>query len=155
MDENHLFGGVWFGTRRIQAALSRQLGWLLGGVAASLAILAVMPGPAALGIALTLGGATIAPALTVENSLVGRIVPGGMMNEAYTWVVTVSVAASSVGGSLTGVIVDRPGGVPWAFLLAGAFVAVGAVVAGRRRGAVSRADAQASHRVEDMLANAA
>ncbi len=114
------FGGVWFGTRHIQAALSRQLGWLLG-----------------------------------ENSLVGRIVPGGMMNEAYTWVVTVSVAASSVGGSLTGLIVDRPGGVPWAFLLAGAFVAVGAVVAGRRRGAVSRADAQASHRVEDMLANAA
>ena len=149
------FGGVWFGTRHIQAALSRQLGWLLGGVATSLAVLAVMPGPVALGIALTLGGATIAPALTVENSLVGRIVPGGMMNEAYTWVVTVSVAASSVGGSLTGLIVDRPGGVPWAFLLAGAFVAVGAVVAGRRRGAVSRADAQASHRVEDMLANAA
>ena len=38
-----------------------------------------------------IGGATIAPALTVENTLVGRIAPAAMLNEAYTWVVTVSV----------------------------------------------------------------
>jgi hypothetical protein len=102
-----------------------------------------------------MGGATIAPALTVENSLVGRIVPSGMMNEAYTWVVTVSVAASSAGSSLTGVIVDRPGGVPWAFVMAGASVAVGAVVAWRSGGPLTRADADASIRAQDMLVEAA
>jgi MFS family permease len=148
-------GGVWFGTRRIGAALARQLGWLLAAVATSLAVFSIMPNPVALGVALALGGATIAPALTVENSLVGRIVPTGMMNEAYTWVVTVSIAASSVGSALSGVIVDRPGGVPWAFLLAAAAVATGAVVAGWRGGPLGRADAHASDRAEDMLANAA
>jgi hypothetical protein len=75
-----------------------------------------------------------------------------MMNEAYTWVVTVSIAASSVGSSLSGVIVDRPGGVPWAFLLASGAVATGAGVAGWRGGALSRADARASDRAEDMVA---
>jgi MFS family permease len=147
-------GGVWFGTRQVAAALSRQFAWLLAAVAASLAVFSVMPTPVALGAALVVGGATIAPALTVENSLVGRITPGGMMNEAYTWVVTISVAASSVGSSLSGVIVDRPGGVPWAFLVAAAAVAGSAVIAGRRRGALSRADAHAADRVEDMLAGA-
>jgi MFS family permease len=150
-----VLGGVWFGTRHIGTALSRQLALLLGAVAVSLVVLAVMPTPLALGIALLLGGATIAPALTVENSLVGRIVPAGMMNEAYTWVVTVSVAASAVGGSLAGVIVDRPGGVPWAFVLASGAVVIGALVAAPRRGAIGRADAYASTRMEDMLVNAA
>jgi MFS family permease len=148
-------GGVWFGTRKIETALSRQLGWLLGAVAATLAVFSVMPNPLALGVALVLGGATIAPALTVENALVAHIVPAGMMNEAYTWVVTVSIAASSVGSSLSGVIVDRPGGVPWAFLLVSGAVALGALVAGWRGGALSRADARAADRAEDMLADAA
>nr|WP_240939970.1 MFS transporter [Planosporangium flavigriseum] len=148
-------GGVWFGTRQVSAALSRQLAWLLAAVAASLAVYSVMPTPVWLGVALVVGGATVAPALTVENSLVGRIVPNGMMNEAYTWVVTTSVAASSVGSSLSGVIVDRPGGVPWAFLLASAAVAGSAVIAGRRRGALGRADAHAALRVEDILTRAA
>ena len=58
-----------------------------------------MPTPLALGIALVVGGATIAPALTLENTLVGRIAPAAMLNEAYTWVVTVAVAASAVGGA--------------------------------------------------------
>jgi hypothetical protein len=148
-------GGVWFGTRDAAPVLTRQLGWLLAAVGATLALFSVMPNPAALGIALLLGGATIGPALTVENSLVSRIVPGGMLNEAYTWVVTVSIAASSAGSSLSGVIVDRPGGVPWAFLLAGAAVMAGALVAGRRSGALRRADAHASGRVQDMAAEPA
>ena len=141
-------GGIWFGTRRPSMALARQFAWLLAALATTFAVLAAMPTPAALGVALVLGGATIAPALTVENSLVGRIAPAGMLNEAYTWVVTVAVAASAVGGSVAGVIVDQPGGVPWAFLFAGAAVGAAAVVAGLPAGAIARADA----RVERVLA---
>ncbi|MGC9666578.1 MFS transporter [Planosporangium sp. 12N6] len=148
-------GGIWFGTRRVPAALSRQFAWLLAAVAGSLAILPLMPNPVVLGAALVVGGSTVAPALTIENSLVGRIVPGGMMNEAYTWVVTVSVAGSSLGSSLTGVIVDRPGGVPWAFLVCAVAVAASAAVAGWPRGALSRADARAALRVEDILTGTA
>ncbi|TYC26172.1 MFS transporter [Micromonospora sp. MP36] len=136
-------GGLWFGVRRPAANMTRQFAWLLGAVAASFAVYAVMSAPLALGVALVLGGATIAPALTLENTLVGRIAPAGMLNEAYTWVVTMSVAASAAGGAVAGLIVDHAGGVPWAFLFAGAAVAVGAAVAALPAGPIARAEATA------------
>jgi MFS family permease len=143
-------GGIWFGTRRPAMALQRQFACLLAGVALSFAAFAVMPSPVALGVALVVGGATIAPALTVENTLVGRISPGSMLNEAYTWVVTVAVAASAVGGAVAGVIVDRAGGVPWAFLFAGAAVAFAAAVAALPAGSIARADARATVRLSEV-----
>ncbi|MEV6928218.1 MFS transporter [Dactylosporangium sp. NPDC051485] len=118
--------GVWFGTRSHRRV---RLRWMLVAVAGSLAILAAMPNVTALGVALIFGGATIAPALTVQNSMVGALVPRSMLNEAYTWLVTVSVGASAAGVAVTGLVVDRPGGAVWAFLLAGAAVAAGAVIA--------------------------
>ncbi|SCG35223.1 MFS transporter [Micromonospora halophytica] len=136
-------GGFWFGVRKPSANMARQFSWLLGAVAGSFALFAVMPTPLALGVALVVGGATIAPALTLENTLVGRIAPASMLNEAYTWVVTMSVAASAAGGAVAGLIVDQAGGVPWAFLFAGAAVAVGAAVAGMPAGPVARAEARA------------
>lgn len=122
-------------------AQSRQFAWLLFAVALSMAVLTIMPNPLALGIALTVGGATIAPALTVENSLVARVVPLGMVNEAYTWLVTVSVASSSLGGSLAGLLVDRVG-TPAAFGLSASAVAVAALLAARPGGGLARADAR-------------
>jgi MFS family permease len=91
--------------------------------------LAAMPGPVPLAIALVLGGVAIAPALTVENDLVARIAPRESLGEAYTWVITVAVSCSAAGGAVAGVIVDRPGGVPWAFVSAGTLVAVSAGIA--------------------------
>jgi predicted MFS family arabinose efflux permease len=134
-------GGFWFGTRRPAMRLPRQFAWLLLAVAVSMAVLTVMPNPLALGIALIIGGATIAPALTVENSLVARVVPLGMVNEAYTWLVTVSVASSSVGGALAGLLVDRAGTAA-AFGLAASSVAVAALLAARPSGGLTRADAR-------------
>ncbi|MEU8299539.1 MFS transporter [Micromonospora sp. NPDC048909] len=136
-------GGFWFGVRKPAARMTRQFAWLLAALAGSFAVFALMPTPLALGIALVVGGATIAPALTLENTLVGRIAPAGMLNEAYTWVVTMSVAASAAGGSVAGLIVDHDGGVPWAFLFAGAAVAVGAAVAALPAGPIARAEATA------------
>jgi MFS family permease len=111
--------GILFGTRPAAASPTRQLTWLLLFLGTSISLLALLPNPIALGIGLVLSGATIAPALTVQNSLIGQVVPLRMVNEAYTWVVTVSVAAGSLGSSFAGVIVDRPGGGPWAFVFAG------------------------------------
>ncbi|GIE52681.1 MFS transporter [Amorphoplanes nipponensis] len=143
-------GGIWFGTRRPAMALHRQFAWLLGGVATSFLVLAAMPNPLALGVALVVGGATIAPALTVETNLVGRIAPAGMLNEAYTWVVTVSVAGSAAGGAVAGVIVDQPGGLPWAFVFAAVVLAVAASVAAVPAGPMARAD----HRAAELLRQA-
>ena len=136
-------GGIWFGTRRPAMALSRQFAWLLAAVSVSFLVLAVMPGPVALGAALVVGGATIAPALTVENNLVGRLAPAGMLNEAYTWVVTLSVAGSAAGGAVAGAIVDQPGGLPWAFVFAAAVLMVAAAVAAVPTGSMARADERA------------
>jgi MFS family permease len=145
-------GGIWFGTRRPAKKMGRQLAGLLGALSASFAVFAVMPHPLALGAALVIGGATIAPALTLENMMVGRISPVSMLNEAYTWVVTVAVATSAAGGAVAGVIVDEAGGVRWAFLFAGAAIAVAAAVAALPAGAMARAEARAAVRVERALA---
>jgi MFS family permease len=147
-------GGIWFGTRRPAMALARQFAWFLGGVAASFLVLAVMPNPLALGIALVVGGAAIAPALTVETNLVGRIAPPGMLNEAYTWVVTLSVAGSAAGGAVAGTIVDQPGGLPWAFVFAAAVLTVAALVAAIPAGPIARADGQAAERLRQAVAAA-
>jgi MFS family permease len=135
-------GGIWYGTRRFTTPVARQFGWLLGGVAASLAVLAVMPGVVSLAVALTVGGATIAPALILENSLVGRITPAAMHNEAYTWVMTVGVGSSALGGAVAGIVTDHSGA-SMAFLVAGIGVALGAVVAAWPAGPVARADERA------------
>ncbi|MFJ3667482.1 MFS transporter [Streptomyces sp. NPDC090106] len=136
-------GGLWYGARPPRSPLPRQFAWLLGCVAVSLAVLAVLPGPTALGVALALGGGVIAPALTVYISIVGRIVPSSMLTEAHTWIATVPVAANSVGGAVAGTVVDRPGGVPWAFVMAGAIVAIASVAAAWPSGPITRADAAA------------
>lgn len=144
-------GGFWFGTRRPAPNMTRQFALLLAAVATSFVLYALMPHPVALGVALVLGGATIAPALTLENTMVGRISPGSMLNEAYTWMVTVSVAASAAGGATAGLLVDQFG-VPWAFLFAGAAVALAAGVAAPRKGPISRAEARGAVGIERALA---
>src|SRR4051794_16503469 len=145
-------GGIWFGTRRPAMPLSKQFAWLLGAVAVSFLVLTVMPSPLWLGMALVLGGATIAPALTVENTLVGRLAPAGMLNEAYTWIVTVSVGGSAAGGAVAGAIVDQPGGLPWSFVSAGGVLVIAALVAAIPRGSIARADRHAEDRLRAALA---
>ncbi len=131
-------GGAWFGTRSFRAPLPRQFAWWAGALAVSLALFAAMPNPLALGLALALGGATIAPGLTVQHSLVGQVAPAAMRTEAYTWMITLSVAASALGGATAGVLADHAGPAP-AFLLAALAVAGTAMIAGWPGGALDRA----------------
>lgn len=147
--------GIWFGTRQPAMALPKQFAWLLAAVSLSFLVLAFMPSPLYLGVALVLGGGTIAPALTVGNSLVGRLAPAAMLNEAYTWVVTVSVAGSAAGGAVAGAIVDRPGGLPWAFVFAASVLLVAALVAAVPHGSIARADRHAADRLRQALATEA
>ncbi|NMO56565.1 MFS transporter [Actinoplanes sp. TBRC 11911] len=144
-------GGIWFGTRRPSMPLPRQFGLLLAAVALSFLVLAFMPSPLYLGVALVIGGATIAPALTVTNNLVSRLAPPGMVNEAYTWGVTVSVGASAAGGAIAGSIVDRPGGLPWAFVFPAAVLMAAGLLALVPGGPVSRADRMATDRLREAV----
>jgi len=121
-------GGLGYGVLRLRAPLPRQFSWLLGAVALSTALLAIAPNPWTLGVTLAIGGATIAPTLTVYTAIVGRIVAAGMRNEANTWLVTIPVAANAAGGAVAGLIVDQPGGTPWSFLFAGAVIGAATLV---------------------------
>ncbi|WP_433174065.1 MFS transporter [Actinoallomurus sp. CA-150999] len=134
-------GGFGYGMARPRAPLPRQFAWLLGAVSLSTAVLATMPDALTLGIALAIGGATIAPTLTVYTTMVGRIVPAGMRNEAGTWLVTVPVAANSAGGAIAGLIVDQPGGIPWSFIFAATVIGAATVIAAWPAGPMARADA--------------
>jgi MFS family permease len=131
-------GGLWFGTRPAGTSPARQLGWLLAAVAGSFAVLAVVGSPAAMGLTLVVGGAAIAPAMIVTNTLVGRIIPTAMHTEAYTWVLTVSVAASALGGAAAGYLTDHAG-VPWAFVFAAGALAAAAALAAWPEGSVATA----------------
>jgi predicted MFS family arabinose efflux permease len=134
-----VLGGVVFGAIRLRAPLPRQFAALLGAVAASFAVYSVLRHPAALAAALFCGGALVAPALTVENALVGRIVPAGVRTEAYTWMVGVEVTATAAGLQVTGLVADRPGGLPWAFLIASAAMIPAVLASARRSGSITRA----------------
>ncbi|WP_344170646.1 MFS transporter [Pilimelia columellifera] len=139
-------GGFWYGARRPARALARQFALLAFGVAGSFLILIAMPNAWALGIALVVGGVTVAPALTVQNTMVGKFVPGSMRTEAYTWATTVALGASAGGGALAGAVADLPGGASWAFLIAGMAVTGAAVLAAPPSWAIARADAGADAR---------
>ena len=136
--------GLWFGTRRPARILVPRYAALLALIGCGFVLLAGMPGPVALAVALVVGGAAIAPALTVENDLVCRLVPRPALNEAYTWAVSVAVSASAAGGALAGVIVDGPLGARWAFALAGGLVLIATTVAVLPGGSLLRADRRAA-----------
>lgn len=131
-------GGLWYGTRQFRQSLPTQWALALGAVAAGLATLALAPSAGFMAVALLVGGLCLAPALTVENALVSRIAPAGMVNEAYTWVATVVFAASAAGAAVAGVLVERESGVAIAFTLAALTTAAGAVAAAVPRNALRR-----------------
>ncbi|TQS45029.1 MFS transporter [Cryptosporangium phraense] len=131
-------GGLWYGTRQFRRSLPTQWALALGAVAAGLATLALVPSAGLMAVALLVGGLCLAPALTVENALVSRIAPAGMVNEAYTWVATVVFAASAAGAAVAGVLVEQESGVALAFTLAALTTAAGAVAAAIPRSALRR-----------------
>jgi MFS family permease len=132
-----VIGGVWFGTRRITASLPRQWGWTMTAVAVNMGALVLAPTVPVMAVLLLVGGLTLAPALIVENALVARIAPVGMVNEAYTWVATIASGGSAAGAAVAGVVLDSRGGTTAAFLLG--LVATALAAAATRSGTLREA----------------
>lgn len=128
-------GGLWFGARHLQMSLPRQYRWGLLGIAIGFAPLAAAQNLWMLGALLFLGGTAIAPVITVQNTLIAELAPARSTTEAFTWLTTVVFGASALGAAAAGLLVERPGGVAMALLLAAlsAFAAAGiASLAGGR-----------------------
>jgi len=113
-----VIGGLWFGARHPQLALSKQYRWALFAVVVGMLPLVLADNLLVLGAMLFLGGTTLAPTLTVQNSLVSVLVPSGAATEAFTWMTTVAYGASAIGAGATGVVVESSFGVSGALALA-------------------------------------
>ncbi len=113
-----VIGGLWFGARHPQLALSKQYRWALFAVVVGMLPLVLADNLLVLGAMLFLGGTTLAPTLTVQNSLVSVLVPSGAATEAFTWMTTVAYGASAIGAGVAGVVVESSFGVSGALALA-------------------------------------
>ncbi|GAA3396572.1 MFS transporter [Cryptosporangium minutisporangium] len=123
-------GGLWFGAQRFAVPIVRQYRWTLAACALGFAPLAFLGNAWLIGVVLFLGGTAFAPAITVQNSLVAELAPRGTLTESFTWLTTVTYSAVAAGTAVGGVLVDRPGGVTAALLLAAVTaVAAWAIVA--------------------------
>lgn len=120
-------GGLWFGARHPGLALSRQYSWALVAVVLGMLPLVLADNLIVLGILLFLGGTTLAPTMTVQNSLVSVLVPASVTTEAFTWMSTVAFGSSAIGAGVAGAVVESSFGVSGALALA-ALSAVAALV---------------------------
>jgi predicted MFS family arabinose efflux permease len=138
-----VIGGVWFGTRHFTVPLTTQWGWTMGAVAVNMAALVLAPSVPVLAVTLLVGGLTLAPALIVETTLIARTTPVGTVNEAYTWVGTISSAAAAAGAAAAGVVVDSRAGTTGAFVLGALTTALAAGAAARPGTSLRRHEAVA------------
>lgn len=137
--------GIAYGSRTWHRPLTRQLTWLLVGLAVGYAAWAVAPTSLVLGVVLFFTGAVIAPVMTVQAGLMARISPPSMLTEAYTWLTTVNLALAALGAAAAGIVVDSSAGALGGFALCAAAAAVAAVVAAWPGALAERPDPAAVH----------
>lgn len=118
-------------------ALTAAMALLHAGLA-----LAIGAGLPALGLALFLAGAVVAPGFATGYGLTSRIAPPGTVTEAFSWLSTGIAAGVAAGSALAGSLVDGPG-VPVAFAAAALAPLVAAALLRLRRRALAPAPAPA------------
>ncbi len=110
---------------------ARALVLLTAATALPTAALALMPDLWTLGLMLGASGAIAAPMFATLYSLVGQVAAPGTTTEAFTWLGSGLFAGLAAGGAAGGMLISGSG-VPAAFLAAGAFAAIAALIAAAR-----------------------
>lgn len=129
-----MFGGLVYGSRHVNAPLSRQLAYTTLILTIIVLPLAFITSPLLLIIIATLSGFAIAPTLICTFSLTQRLVPSKLLTEGLTWTNSGMAAGFALGASLGGILVDRAG-TSFAFGLGslGAAVALTATLLAQKR----------------------
>ncbi|MFH8773787.1 MFS transporter [Streptomyces sp. NPDC085866] len=99
-------GGVWYGRRKFTARVEHQLTWGLIAFAAGLGLAALAWDNWSLGVALAIGGVSIAPLTAMEFMLVSRLAPQQTLAEAFTWVMTANAIGMAAGSQVAGLMAD-------------------------------------------------
>jgi MFS family permease len=124
-------GGILYGVR-VPPDVRRTYLVLVATLPLGVALLAVASSTLALFALAPLAGAMIAPLTAAENELAAMVSPAGTVTEAYSWIITATVAGLSVGNAVAGVVVEH-GSWRTAVLLAAGVSAFGAVAGVARK----------------------
>ena len=117
-----LVGGLVYGAWH----RSFSVFWLLGGLAATTAPVALAVGVPSFAVLVTLSGFLCAPTITATVEQLSRVVPERFRGEMMGWHGSAMTAGSAVGAPLAGFAIDH-GGWRWGFLVVSA---LGVLVAG-------------------------
>ena len=117
-----LVGGLVYGAWH----RSFSVFWLLGGLAATTAPVALAAGVPSFAVLITLSGVLCAPTLTATVEQLSRVVPERFRGEMMGWHGSAMTSGSAVGAPLAGFAIDL-GGWRWGFLVVSA---LGLIVAG-------------------------
>jgi MFS family permease len=102
-------GGLWYGSRDWNASLTARYRALLWtGVICMAPLIAARTIPEGL-VGAMLAGLVIAPVFSCQYTLIGRTVPAGVENEAFTWVSSALVGGLAVGSAVGGGAVSAAG----------------------------------------------
>lgn len=124
-----LIGGVIATRRGGGARTPRELIALLGALAGLHgALIATATSLPAMGVVITLAGATIAPLGASIYEMAGRSAPAGAQAEAFSWLYAASATGAAVGAAAGGALAQTTGSAS-AFALAGAAGALTVLVA--------------------------
>src|SRR6478735_487178 len=130
-----LVGGLVYG------AWHRSLSvfWLLGGLAATTAPVALALGVPSFAVLITVSGFLCAPTITATVEQLSRLVPERFRGEMMGWHGSAMTAGSAVGAPVAGFAIDH-GGWPWGFAVVsglGVLIAATGWLASRRGGGVA------------------
>ncbi|MGW5238944.1 MFS transporter [Monashia sp. NPDC004114] len=117
-----LVGGLVYGAWH----RSISVFWLLAGLAATTAPVALASGVPAFAVLITISGLLCAPTITATVEQLSRLVPERHRGEMMGWHGSAMTAGSAIGAPVAGFAIDR-GGWQWGFVVVSA---LGVVIAG-------------------------
>ncbi|HEU5155561.1 MAG TPA: MFS transporter [Streptosporangiaceae bacterium] len=118
--------GLWYGTRRWRASLSRRFRAGLVLLAAGLIPVALARGLPLMMMAVFAAGMAISPTLISGSSLVERLVPADRLTEGLSWLATAVRVGVTAGAPIAGRTTDAYGvGTAFVIPLAAALLAAG------------------------------
>lgn len=132
-------GGLVFGTRSWPFDERRAVPTLLGVFALLLAVMAVLMGMSRVPLwlvfpVLVITGATIAPTLIMQQSLLDHLAPAHRLNEAQAFLSAANTTGAAAGTAIAGVLIDFQGlGVSFGGAAVGAALAALVAVASQTR----------------------
>jgi MFS family permease len=131
LSTSSMAGGLWFGARRWTVNHSDLLVRISALFALALTPLALADSMPVMFALLLVTGCFFAPWAATSYLLVGRLARAGTVTEAFTWEATAAVAGFSVGGAVSGALVESAS-VAAAFLVTAGLAAAATVVAWMR-----------------------